>query len=83
MMIFTNGSTLGNPGPTGSGVVIKKYGPKTTEIKIAHAGTKIDTIYQGELHVIRIGTTCAKENINISQKTYIYLLTAKQQYKPS
>ena len=45
MMIFTDGSALGNPGPTGSGVAIKKNGPKSTEIKIAHAVTKIGTSY--------------------------------------
>ena len=66
MMIFTDGSALGNPGPTGSGVVIKKNGPESTEIKIAHAVTKMGTSYQGELQAIRIGTIYAKENINIS-----------------
>ena len=30
LMIFTDGSALGNPGPTGSGVVIKKNGPEST-----------------------------------------------------
>ena len=30
MMIFTDGSALGNPGPTGSGVVIKENGPEST-----------------------------------------------------
>ena len=40
------------------------------------------TSYQGELEAIRIGTIYAKENISISRKPiYIYLLTAKQQYK--
>ena len=66
LMIFTDGSALGNPGPTGSGVVIKKNGPENTEIKIAHAVTKMGTSYQGELQAIRIGTTYAKENISIS-----------------
>ena len=45
MMIFTDGSALGNPGPTGSGVVVKKISPKSTEIKIAHAVTKMGTSY--------------------------------------
>ena len=66
MMIFTYGSALGNPGPTGKGVVIKKNGQESTEIKIAHAVTKMGTSYQGELQAIRIGTTYAKENISIS-----------------
>ena len=67
MMIFTGGSALRNLGPTGSGVVIKKNGPESTEIKISHAVTKMITSYQGELQVIRIGTTYAKENISISR----------------
>ena len=66
MMIFTYGSALGNPGPTGKGVVIKKNGQESTEIKIAHAVTKTGTSYQGEPQAIRIGTTYAKENIIIS-----------------
>ena len=45
MMIFTDGSALGNPGPTGSGVVVKKIGSKSTEIKIAHAVMKMGTSY--------------------------------------
>ena len=48
MMIFTNGSALGNPGPTGSGAVIKKNGPESTEIKIAYAVTKMGTSSQGD-----------------------------------
>ena len=63
MMIFTDGSALGNPGP---GVVIKKNGSESTEIKIAHAVTKMGTSYPGELHAIRKGTTYARENINTS-----------------
>ena len=49
MMIFTDGSALGNPRPTGSAVVIKKNGPESTQIKIAHAVTKMCNSYQGEL----------------------------------
>ena len=44
MIIFTYGSALGNAGSTGSGVVIKKTGPESTEIKIANAVTKIGSI---------------------------------------
>ena len=66
MMIFTDGSALGNPGLTGSEVVIKKNGLESTEIKIAHAVTKMGTSYPGELHAIRKGTTYARENINTS-----------------
>ena len=73
MMIFTNGSALGNPGPTGSGVVIKKNGPESTEIKIAHAVTKMGTSYQGELQAIRIGTIYAKENKISTENLYIFV----------
>ena len=47
MMILTERSALGNPGPTASGVVIKKNGPFRTEIEITHAVTKTGTSYQG------------------------------------
>ena len=57
---------MGNPGPTGSGVDIKNNDLESTEIKIAHAVTKMGISYQGELEAIRIGTTYAKKNINIS-----------------
>ena len=65
MMIFLYGSALGNPVPTGSGVVIKKNNPESTEIKIEHVVTKMGTSYQGELQATRIGTIYAKENMNI------------------
>ena len=65
------------------GVVIEKNGPESTDIKIAYAVTKMGSSYQRELEAIRIGTTYAKENINILKKTYLYLLIAKHQYKPS
>ena len=44
-MIFTDGSALRNPWSTGSGVVIKKNGPESTEIKIEQAVTKMGTSY--------------------------------------
>ena len=37
MMIFTDGSAQQNPGPTGSGVVIKIRGPNSVPVKIATA----------------------------------------------
>ena len=73
MMIFTYGSALGNPGPTGKGVVIKKNGQESTEIKIAHAVTKMGTSYQGEPQAIRIGTTYAKENIISTENLHIFV----------
>ena len=45
MMIFTDGSALGNQEPTDLGVVIKKSGLESIEIIIAHAVTKINTSY--------------------------------------
>ena len=72
MMIFTDGSALGNPEPTDLGVFIKKNGSESIEIIIAHSVTKINTSYQGELETIRIGTTYAKENKHFYRKpTYI------------
>ena len=37
MIVFTDGSAQSNPGPTGSGVIIKKQGRNSTPIKIAKA----------------------------------------------
>ena len=73
MMIFTDGSTLGNPGSTGSCVFIKKNSPERTEIKITHAVTKMGTSYQGELQAIRIGTIYAKENKISTENLYIFV----------
>ena len=38
-MIFTDGSAQGNPGPTGSGVVIKNPGLHNSPVKLAKAIT--------------------------------------------
>ena len=39
IMIFTDGSAQGNPGPTGSGVVIKNPGQHNSPVKLAKAIT--------------------------------------------
>ena len=72
MTIFTDGLALENLGPTGSGVVIKKNGPGSTEIKIADAVMKMGTSCQGELQAIRIGTIYAKENNISTENLHIF-----------
>ena len=44
-----HGSAHQNPGPTGSGVVIKKQGRNSTAIKIAKAVKCMGPSYEGEL----------------------------------
>lgn len=64
MLIFTDGSAVSNPGPTGAGVVIRKNGPTSIQIKKAQAVTKMGTSFVGELEAIRIGTKYARDNLH-------------------
>ena len=66
MIVFTDGSTQSNPGPTGSGVVIKKQGLNSTPIKIAKAVKYMGSNYEGELEAIKIATEYARDNISPS-----------------
>ena len=63
MLIFTDGSAMNNPGPTGAGAVIRKNGPTSyLTIKLAKTVTSLRTSYKGELEGIKISTKYAKEN---------------------
>ena len=64
MLIFTHGSAINNPGPTGFGAVIRKNEPTSLPNKLVKAVTSSGTSYEGELEAIKIGTKCAKENIS-------------------
>ena len=63
MLIFTDGSAMSNPGPTGAGVVIRKNGPTSIQIKEATALSKRGTSFEAELEAINIGTKYAKDNL--------------------
>ena len=71
-----DGSAQSNPGPTASGMIIKKQGRNSTLIKIAMA-VKYNS-YEGELESIKIATEYARDNISTSNDT---LLTVSQQYQ--
>ena len=66
MIVFTDGSAQSNPGPTGSGVIIKKQGRNSTPIKIAKAVKYMGSSYEGELEAIKIATEYARDNISPS-----------------
>ena len=64
MLIFTDGSTTTNSGPTGAGRVIRKNGPASLPIKLAKAVTSSGTSYKGDFEAIKISTEFAKDNIS-------------------
>ena len=67
MIVFTDGSAQSNPGPKGSGVIIKKQGRNSTPIKIAKAVVNyMGSSYKGELEAIKIATEYARDNISPS-----------------
>ena len=74
MLIFTDGSAQGNPGPTGSATVIKKQGLKSVPIKRVKAISSGGTSSEGELDTIYVGTEYARENLSSSNSNlYIYI----------
>ena len=72
MVIFTDGSAQGNPGPVGSGIVIKKQGLQSSPIKLAEAVTPHGSSYGGELEAIKLGTDFAVKNNGNARNLSIY-----------
>ena len=72
MMIFTEGSAQGNPGPTGSGVVIKNPGQHNSPVKLAKAITSWGSSYEGEIEAIKLGTDYAFQNIGQATSLFVY-----------
>ena len=66
MIVFTDGSDQSNPGPTGSGVIIKKQVRNSTPIKIAKAVKYMGSSYDGKLEAIKIATEYAGDIISPS-----------------
>ena len=66
MIVFTDESAQSNPGPTGSGAIIKKQGQNSTLIKIATAVKYMGSSYEGELEAIKIAAEYARGNISPS-----------------
>ena len=55
-----------NPGPTGSGVIIKKQGHNSTPIKIVKAVIYMGSSYEGELGAIKIATEYPRDSLSPS-----------------
>ena len=73
MQIFTDGSAISNPVPTGAGAVIRKNGPISLRIKLAKEVTSSETSYKGELEAIKISADYTKENIsNSTENMHIF-----------
>ena len=81
MIVFIDGSAQSNPGPTGSGVIIKKQGQNSTPIKITKAPKCMGPSYHRELEAIKIATEYERDNLSPSSDSlHIYFLTVSQQY---
>ena len=63
MMTYKDDSAQGNPGPAGSGVVIKNPGHHSLLMKFGKTITSCGTSYEGEIEAITLGTDHAFENI--------------------
>ena len=72
MMIFTDCSAQGNPGPTGSDTKIKNPGHHSLPIKLAKAITSCHKSHEGEIEAIKSGAECAFENIGQVNSLFIY-----------
>ena len=72
MMIFTDSSAQGNPGPTGSGVVIKNSGYHRLPIRLAKAIASCGTRYEGKIEAIKLGTDYAFQNISQANSLFNY-----------
>ena len=66
MIVFTDGSAHPNPGPTGSGVIIKKQCSNCNPIKIAKAMKCMGSSYDRELEAIKIATEYVRDNLSPS-----------------
>ena len=82
MIVFMDGPAQSNPGPTGSGVTIKKQGWNSNPIKIAKAVKYMGSSYDRVLEAIKIATEYARDNISPSNDSlHIYFPTVSQQYQ--
>ena len=70
MIVFTDRSAHANPGPTGSGVIIKNKIEIVPPIKIAKAVKCMGSSYEGELEAIQIATEHGRDNISTSNDIF-------------
>ena len=78
MTVFTDGSVQGNPGPTGSGVVIRRPGQYDTPIKLAKAVASCGTSFEGEIEAIDLGTSFVLTDIDNNQANSILIYSDSQ-----
>ena len=79
MIVFMDGSAQSNPGPTGSGVIIKKHGRNSTPIKIAKTVKYMGSSYEGKFEAIKIATEYKRDNISPSNDC-LHIFSDCQQY---
>ena len=63
MIVFKDGSAQWNPGPSGSGLIIKKQGQNSAPIKVAKVVKYMGSSYGGELEAIKIATQYARDSL--------------------
>ena len=68
IIAYTDGSSLDNPGPTGSGAVILTEGPSSTPIKLAKAIDKRSNNMHGEIAAIDMAIEYATAHITPQHK---------------
>ena len=67
IIVFMDGSAHPpNPGPTGSGVIIKRQGRNSNPVKLAKAVKCMGSSYERELEAIQIATEYARDNLSPS-----------------
>ena len=64
IIAFTDGSSLGNPGPTGCGAVIQLNESHSTPIKLAKAIHKNSNNFEGELQAIEMATDLIRKKMH-------------------
>ena len=74
VLLFTDGSALGNPGPTGAGAVAYIDGYKSSPVLLKKGVSPISNNYTGELVGIQIGLEFISELENIQNRP-IHILT--------
>ena len=74
VLLFTDGSALNNPGPTGTGAVADIDGYNSTPVRMKKGVTPIGNNYTGELVGIRIGLEFLAE-LEYIQNRSVHILT--------
>ena len=76
-LLFTDGSAIPNPGPTGSAVVILEHGPMSTPITIGKPVSNHSDNIHGEIIAILLVTQHAKAFITSSHKSARFFIDCR------